>query len=332
MGVEGRIVGLSLAVVDYKINRNGDNLLLPTDREALVPFLEEVVKKQGEFVVCAGGSITSAMHTFAALSKNPFRLFSAIGNDFNGEIYKTATSAKLGHPQIIEGQRTGVWIALLRDGGYPEGLSFHGAGDKVRISKGELQEEKNSLFMTDITSCKKEEIFDSLDEVLKIIKNDNGIFALGLGGSRPNGVPRNKLASMFSSFWINPDIIFGNEQEFLYATGAPSVEAIIDRGFPQSRLVIVTCDARGVKIRFEGENLSVPAQYVSPDRIIDQTGAGDTFIGTMLGSLYAKPYSSWTHNDVEKAAQLASIASSLVLQIKDSRLRQDQIATLRELM
>lgn len=333
MKVEGRFLGLGLAVVDYKVRQSGNLLTLPTNREALLSFLEdEIVKKQRDFVLCAGGSISGAMNTFAALSENSFRLFASVGNDSHGEIYKTTTSVKLGIPQIIEGENTGIWVALLGEGGNPQGLSYHGAGDKVRISKRELQEEKNSLFITDITSCKKEEIFNNLDDALRIVKKDQGIFALGLGGARPDGIPREKLLSIFSSFSLNPDMVFGNEQEFKYATGMQKIESVMDSGFPNSRLLIVTRNSQGVIIRFEGKYLTFPARLISPSRIIDQTGAGDAFIGTMLGYLYAKPYSSWTYIDVQKAADLACFASSLILQSKDSRLQDNQLTLIKESM
>lgn len=331
MHEEGRILGLGLASVDYKVERD-DFLKLPEERHLLKLFLDkEIIGGNRKYFVCAGGSVSNIFVAFAELSANlDFKLFCAIGKDARGEIYRSNTPLRLGEPQVYEKGETGFWIALLDQQGSPEGLSYHGVGDNVEMPTADLRESKNGLFITDITSSKSPKNADMLDTVLKSVTQDGGNFALSLGGARPNGITRNNLSSLFSSFLIKPHIIFGNEQEFLYAGGNSDVELGLEELFPDARLLVVTLADKGTLIRFEGEKIFVPAVSVPFHRVVDQVGAGDAYMGAMLASLHKSPYASWNMDQVQDASRVASQAGAAMIQHMQSRLTPDNIGSLRQ--
>lgn len=333
MKENARVLGLGLANVDYKV-RNKGTLELPHERSLLPHFLDKIIIKAAlEHHLCAGGSLVGALNSFASLAeRRNFKLICAIGNDYRGRFYRERTTPKLGTPQINEAEETGLWLALIDEDGSVNGLSFHGAGDSLQIDNRELTEQENGLFMTDITSCKTPAIFDKMETILRKIKESEGQFVLSLGGSRPDGLPKNGLDSLLSSLLIKPDIIFGNEQEFLYASGNLTVNNAIARSFPDTRLLVITQDKRGSTIRFENHQFSLPTQYVPAGLIVDQTGAGDAFMGVMIAQLYETPYRMWKVQDVQEAGKLGHFAASLAIQTMDSRLNTQSLNRIKKLI
>ncbi|MDO8461102.1 MAG: carbohydrate kinase family protein [bacterium] len=333
MHEDGRIIGLGLANVDYKVKK--DNLLkLPKERHLLTSFLDkEIVNSNRKYFVCAGGSVSNIFMAFAELSSHlNFKLFCAIGNDERGKIYRSNTSLRLGEPQIRDKGETGFWIALLDRQGNPEGLSYHGVGDDVEIQTADLKGSTNGLFITDITSSKNPKTTDMLDAVLKLIKQDGGNFALSLGGARPNGITKDKLSSLFSSFLIKPQIVFGNEQEFLYTSGNSDIKLGLEESFSDARLLVVTLANKGTLIRFEGKTMFVPAISIPTQKVVDQIGAGDAYMGTMLAFLYKRPYASWDIGQVQNASKIARQAGAAIIQKMQSRLTPGHIKFLRHLI
>lgn len=332
MKENARVLGLGLANVDYKV-RNQNSLELPTDRDSLPQFLDEnIIKANIKYHLCAGGSLACALNTFAGLAENSnFRLICCIGNDSRGHLYRDQTTPRLGSPQIRENEATGFWLALIDENGAPNGLSFHGAGDSLQIDTRKLAEFENNIFITDITSCKNPAIFDQMEAILRKIKQAGGQFVLSLGGARPNGLAKSHLDSLLSSLVVKPDIIFGNEQEFLYASANLNHDQAIAHSFPETRLLVVTRDKRGSQIRFEDLQFSLPAEDVPNHKILDQTGAGDAFMGVMISQLYETPYQWWAAQDVKKAAKLGLVAASLVIQTMDSRLDPQSLGKIKKL-
>lgn len=84
-------------------------------------------------------------------------------------------------------------------------------------------------------------------------------------------------------------------------TAADAADALRARGVG---IVAVTCGAEGVELRTDGDATWVDA--VPAVRVIDQTGAGDAFLGTFAARLALG-------DDVAGAAQLAAAAASLAV-------------------
>ncbi|MDH7563763.1 MAG: PfkB family carbohydrate kinase [Candidatus Bathyarchaeota archaeon] len=101
------------------------------------------------------------------------------------------------------------------------------------------------------------------------------------------------------------DIYKSSLNEVLAVTGMPDMEAAVkaihDRG---ASIVIVTLGAEGAAISVENAIHRVPAY--KPEKLIDPTGAGDTFIGAFLAEYSRGEDCSWCSYVGSAAASLAT--------------------------
>lgn len=99
------------------------------------------------------------------------------------------------------------------------------------------------------------------------------------------------------------DLLFCNEQEALYWSGARTLETALLQIRKTARQVLVTQGARGSLLLEGRRTLQIDP---APAQTVDTTGAGDTFAGAWLfGSIRGLP--------VERTAQLASTAAAQVV-------------------
>lgn len=309
MAKENRIIALGSAYVEGKIHSSV--LHLPTSRYELPTFLDA----HPDTILYAGGSIPNILTSFVRLSGNPnVKLLSCVGDDPRGKFYLQHMDKQIGEPQISSRKRTDIWVGIYNNG-LVESADLYGAAANIKVSKEELQEYANRVFITDVDVCGIPATRDCARQVLEAIEDD-GLFVLSLVGMSSN---RNidQILSFTSKI---PDLVFGNSSEIMLATNDDNINTAIKSAFPRSRLVVVTQAEKGALIRYEERIFSVPAISVPEKDIIDETGAGDTYMGTLLGLLFATGLERWKIPDVVNAARVASYASSLVIQSMESRL------------
>lgn len=323
MSKNERFVGLGLAMVDEKIHRSG--LHLPSSRE-LVPFLDT----QSGAVREAGGvtpNIISSLTAYAPL--NSANLLACTGNDIRGEFYRARTPNSLGTLQTAPEHPTGVVVSVINDEGvvYDRGRNL-GAAEKVRVPKEDLEDAK-TLFLTDLTTIRLPGVFEQSDRILASLGRGN--FFLNLAGLNPAIAPREQLLSVLTALRRSPDIVTGNESEFTYLvdTKPDNVVQSALQTFPDTRLLILTLANNGSVVRFEDEMFEVPPCPVPHNKVVDETGAGDTFAGIMLGALYTQPYSAWTRQHVQESCQTAAFGASLAVQTIRTRLTNDEMQRTR---
>lgn len=165
--------------------------------------------------------------------------------------------------------------------------------------------------------------------ILRTLQNDGGVFALRLSGAHSTFIGREDLLTFFTSLKNVPDVIFANRDELLYTTGGTEVEEALQSAFPNSRLLVVTLGENGSLARFEDTVTFIPPTSVPKEKIIDVIGAGDNYMGVMLGSLFSLPYSHWTQEHVTACAQVGAYAASLVIQSRRSRLSELEVVQTR---
>lgn len=319
----GRIIGLGVALVDCIYNNSQE--VPPGNREGIPGF----VSRQEPDLIRAGGPMPNTMSSMARFAVNRgIKLFHCVGDDSRGRLFRHATEPFVGPAQVDPNESTGIWLGLKDGkGSLKFSLSYYGAALNVKISKEDLGTQSNGVFVTDISSCKYPSIHDQTEDVLGVVAKDQGIFVLSLGGARPSSVSSIQTASIVNSFKRPPDVVFSNEQEFKHACGQPDMTSAIGSMFPNARLVMVTRGGSGVVGRFEGQIFNLPAKLAK--KVEDEVGAGDAFMGTMLGQLLNRPYSSWKAEDIEKSADVASYAASLVVQSPHVRLSDQQTELIR---
>lgn len=210
-----------------------------------------------------------------------------------------------------------------------EELSYYGAAQTVSISKKDVVERNNTFFITDISLCRFPEILNQVEDVLLQLKKEKGMFMLSLNGAWPSAVNSAYLDSMFRSLPYQPQILFTNQAELLYITGKTNLQDTVCNAFPSTRLLITTCGKEGIIIRFEGGVITIPAYPVKKDKVIDEIGAGDAFMGIMLAVLYPRLF-SLDKGIIIKAAKIASYAGALATQTLNSRITKEQAALIRK--
>lgn len=304
-----RIIALGAAYVEGKIQ--SAKLHLPKDRSLLTAFLDS----HTEADLYAGGSIPNILTSFTRLSGNPnVRLLSCVGNDTRGNFYRDNMLKALGEPQITQQNPTDIWVGIYNNG-LIEGMDFFGAMSDLIVSKKELQTSKNKVLVTDIDMCKQPRVPDQIKKALDVLE-DSGFFALSLVGSSPY----DNIQQVLSFTKREPDLVFGNARELLFITGETDADKAIKTVFPSSKLLVITQAERGAKVRFNGEVIAIPVKTIPQELVIDETGAGDTLMGTMLASLLPVSYKDWRESHIINAAKVASYAASLIIQSMHSRL------------
>lgn len=315
-----RFVGMGLAMVDEKIRKPG--IILPPANE-LVNFLNS----QTETVREIGGVTPNIISVLTAFAPgHSTRLLACVGEDPRGEFYRTKTSKHLGILQVTTENPTGIVASAIDEEGVVYQRSRHlGAAEKVKAPKEEM-EEQTTLFLSDLTTIRLPEVFEESDKMLASLHG--GKFFLNLAGLNPAIAPKDELVSVLTALKRMPDIVTGNESEFEYLTNSKDSESALQT-FPDARILVLTRAGKGSLIRFEDENLEVPAYPVPSSQIVDETGAGDTYAGIMLGALHTKPYAEWTKSHVVQAGKTAAFGAALAVQTLRTRLTDAEMTRAR---
>lgn len=310
----GRFIGIGVALVDHIFYKTEH--ISPFTSEETLSFIE--ARKPD--LIRPGAPMPNTFTAISHLSVNRrLRLFHCVGSDDKGNFFRRETDPKIGLAQIHPTEPTGAWVGFYNEkGSLKFSMASYGAALKVRVSPDDLDEEPNGIFITDVSSCEDEAMHNQTDAILKRLDHDGGVFTLSLGGPRTPSLDHTKLDSIINSFRYSPQIVFSNADEFRYFTRGKNIESSMFDCFPNARLVVVTLGQQGSIIRFEDRLIKIPAVLV--DSPIDVLGAGDTYMGTMLGQLFNHPYKSWNLNLVKHAVYAATFAASEVVQSMHSRL------------
>ena len=310
----GRFIGIGVALVDHIFNET-EHFSPFTSEEAL--FFIETHKPD---FIRPGAPMPNTFTAISRLSVNRrLRLFHCVGSDERGNFFQRETDPKIGLAQVHVTEPTGVWVGFKSEkGGLRFSTASYGAALKVRVSPDDLNEEPNGIFITDVSSCENETIHNQTDIILKRLDHDGGIFALSLGGPHTPSLNHSKLDSIINSLRYKPQIVFSNADEFRYYSRTEDIKVSLFNRFANARLVVVTLGQQGSIIRFEDRLIRIPA--VSVDNLVDDLGAGDAYMGTMMALMSQTRYVDWTDYTVKEAAKIASYASSLVIQSVHSRL------------
>ncbi len=199
----------------------------------------------------------------------------------------------------------------------------------VKANKQET-EECNSVFITDLTTLRLPTVFPEADKIIRSVQQNRGSFFLNLAGLNPAIAPRDELVSVLTALRKTPEIVTGNESELAYLMGTHDRDRIVREAFPDTRLLLLTLADQGSVLRFEDEILPLPAYPVAPDRVLDETGAGDTYAGIMLGSLYTEPYARWSRSHVLLACNTAAFGAALAVQTLRTRLTDGEMEQVRQ--
>lgn len=310
-----RFIGAGLAMVDEKIQKAGLSVGNGNIRE----FLDA----QPETIKAAGGVTPNILATFNHFDQDyQPQLVARTGNDERGTFYRSRT-ANLGEIQVDPNRETGVVASFIDSDGtvYYRDRDL-GAATHLEIGS-EHTEGKVELFVSDLTTLRHPRIREGANELLSLSK---GQFFLNLAGLNPAVAGRQEQLGVIDDLHREPDIVTGNEQEFAYLLDDPDFS--VEHAFPNSRLLILTLAGQGSIVRFEGEKIHIPPSPV--ERVVDETGAGDTYAGLMLGTLHTEPYARWDKKHVLNACETAAYGAAMVVETSRTRLTGVEMADVRD--
>ncbi|MBI2033000.1 MAG: hypothetical protein HYT10_00850 [Candidatus Levybacteria bacterium] len=321
MAEQFRAVSMAFALVDEKIQDTSAVLPRPTeDISQIDQFLElfpERVKPS------AGGSVANVMTTFAGMVPDVgVKLYTCVGNDVRGEIFAAATNQLVGEPQIDTSLPTGTCVFLLSQQGEPvDEITYYGAAENVQIPNEDIAQNSYQIFVSNVNTFRHERAYNKAHDLLKAVRRDSGLFVLRLSGAHSVLIDKDHLQSVLSAIRDDPEIVFANRDEVKHITGSQHSQDEITNIFPNARVFLLTLGAEGSLLRYEGKINKIPP--VSPkDKIVDTTGAGDAYMGAMLGMLSLIPYTHWTQEHVYRCARAGAFAAGLVIQSFQSRMAQ----------
>lgn len=318
-----RLIGMGLAMVDEKIPNPG--IVLPQHDE-LITFLDQ----QTDFIRRTGGVTPNILTTLTKFDPTyNAALLACTGEDSRGRFFRSKTESRLGELQINPQKPTGVVVSVLDNAGTVIYRDRHlGAAETVRADKDEISQ-KNILFVSDLTTIRLPEVFNEADAMLASLEYSEGNFFLNLAGLNPAIASRESIMSVLTALRRQPDIVTGNENELTYLTGSEDMQDAIEQVFPNARIMVITLANKGSLIRYENKIVHLPAHAIPDEKVIDETGSGDTYAGIMLGALYTKPYHEWTQEHILQACVAGTLGGALAVQSYNSRLTDQEMAIVR---
>lgn len=323
MAENRRVLAIGAAYVEAKLQ--SQELHLPARRRELPSFLDA----HPEVALSAGGSIPNVLSTFMNLSETPtVRLLSCVGKDQWGDYFTSEVQQVFGKPKRSKNKPTGLFVGIYNNG-LKEASDSYGASYDFSPSRRELKRAKSDLFITDISTCKDQKGLKAVQKTIARVKQRDGMFALSLGGAIPTTSTSEQINDIFHTLDASPDLVFGNERELLHTVGGLTVQESLPRAFPNSKLVIITRAENGSVIKYEDQVIPVPISPIPAEKVIDETGAGDSFMGATLALLLQEDPDRWTFDQIFHAARVASFASSLVIQSMQSRVTPDMATQVR---
>lgn len=314
----GRIMGIGESKVDFKVRQS----LLPVG-VGLQSYIEVTKNSIEQSSACPGGVTPNILSAFVQNHSNiPVRLLASVGEDARGSFYQAKTEVSLGKLQVSPNRETGFVALLLDDNGViTQRYVLEGAELQVKVPEEEL-ELNNQLIISDLIALRTSDVFLEMEKALVCINKKGGRFALNLGGAHRRFGSDINIQNKVRTLRKEPDFVFGNQSEFELVSGQNVDESrsIIPSIFTNSSLVVMTRAEKGALIRFKGETFGVDAVSIPKRSMVDETGAGDCYEGTMLAYLYTKPYEEWDKAHVVLSANTAAFAAALIVQSENTRL------------
>lgn len=224
----------------------------------------------------AAGNVASWSQALGA----PTKIVARVGDDAAGSAVRSEFDA-LGvehHDIIIAGAQTGVVIVIVDPSG--ERTMFPEAGANSGLSIDDLPDlsEIEVIYLSGYALLNKDSRTGVLEIVEKIREAGIPIFfdPTTVGGM--SHVENSEIKSWLALM----SALFMNEEEAIFLTGCTELESAIESLLEISPMVIIKCGPNGAIARSRG-GTTIKISAV-PTRVVDTTGAGDSFAGGFIAS------------------------------------------------
>ncbi|NJE10999.1 carbohydrate kinase family protein [Thermococcus sp. MAR1] len=229
-----------------------------------------------EEIVYPGGA-AAAVATSAALAGASVGLITKVGEDFPKEwLEKLASILDIKGVQILPGRTIHIYMIYHEDGSVDAPVDM---GVAQKMGETPIPEEYMNARLFHIAPIPPE-------EQLKALKRLEGK-RVSLDFNPTYMKDYEKKTGLMMEIASRVEVLFPNEREALTITKAKTVEeaAKILHGWG-AKLVVITRGERGVLV-YDGTFREFSALPISPEEIVDPTGAGDAFAGGFL-AMYSR--------------------------------------------
>jgi sugar/nucleoside kinase (ribokinase family) len=261
----------------------------------------------GNRVISSGGSASNSI-ACANLIGVPCTYAGLVGEDEYGQMYHGDFEAVgVSSPNArVKGARTGVCLSLITPDGERTMRTNLGVAtdlDHTHIDVESIGASQWLLLEGHLLTAGDKNV-SALRKGIEVANAHNTKVALNINSEFAASTQREQV---LAHFLPKIDMIIGNEPEAIALSGKSTPQAAFTELAARCPTVIVTCGKEGALIQHEGKQLHVPA-YTENLKVVDSTGAGDTFTGILLGGLALGC-------SIEKAAHgAARLAAAIVSQ------------------
>lgn len=285
--------------------------------EILIDFVEKRTNGEKTFIAQPGGAPANALCMAAALGESCAFIGKA-GNDQFGQLLST-TLEQFSIDQsgfiLSEGDNTTLAFVHLDERGDRSFSFYRDNTADIKIAVEEIPESlfsEGGVFHFGTISLTHETNRKATSYALELAKEQEMLISFD-----PNIRPAlwndpQQIQQQIIQFLPHVDLLKVSEEELLLITDEVNMEVAVDKLKEQFAipLIIVTLGEKGSLFYLLDKSVLVPGFDVE---VIDTTGAGDCFVGTMLAQLlpYTKNLTSLNKDKVTEMVSLANKAAAL---------------------
>lgn len=174
--------------------------------------------------------------------------------------------------------------------------------------------ENATFFHFGTVSFSSKKACEATKEAIKIAKKAGCFLSFDVNIRHNMWEDETELNSSIDFGMKNCNVLKVSDEEIIEILNIKDVEkaaAVLAEKYPNIDLIFVTCGEKGTYIK--GKDFSGKVRAMSIGKVIDTTGAGDTFFGTCIHFLAQNPKGRFEPEYVIQAARYGSAASGLIV-------------------
>jgi len=323
MSKEYDVIGLGNALMDFLVEINDQHFLEFNLKKGEMHLIEEkqakeiltkLQKSNFNIETVPGGSSANTLKGLALLGSKVI-FCGKVGNDEQGLIYEQQMINHQVNPRLSKHSKlTGQAFTFITPDS-ERTFSVH-LGAAIELHKNDIMEEdiKNSKILHLEGYQLEGQTKETILHALQLAKKHHTLISLDLAD--PGLIRRNhqQLKEIVKNY---VDIVFMNEKEAKEFTGLEEEQALQKI---KTKIAIVKLGERGSLISHNNQITKIKPY---PAKVMDTTGAGDTFAA---GFLYGY-CQGW---DIEKSGKLGSLMAAKIVEQKGVKLNQLNIEEIKK--
>ena len=287
--------------------------------ELLIDFTENGFSKQGNplFEANPGGAPCNVL---AMLSKLGYKtaFVGKVGNDIFGRQLKVAieeVGIENGFLLVDEKIHTTLAIVHTLEDGDRDFSFYRNPGADMMLTEDEVPENliaNSRMFHFGTLSMTHEGVRAATKKAVQIARKSDCIISFDPNLRPPLGTNMDEAREQVLWGLKNCDILKISDNEIIWLTGKKNytegVRWICERY--QIPLIFVSMGKDGSRAYYKGHMIEVKA-FLNPNTI-ETTGAGDTFMGCVLGTILEKGLENLTEKDLHEMLVFANAGASII--------------------